>query len=134
MLLDADLDPVIAANSRPDVRMVEIPVRQRAEIIQVCDRSCSMRFLLGGEEDDQRRAQPPRRGAAVHRPRPGRGRAVRELKAALDADDAATRRRRRAPGRPARPRRLQHHDVAIVAGHLEPSVEYPGALRTLHVR
>ena len=56
ILLDADLDPVIAGKFWPDVRMVEIPMRQQAEIVQVCDRSCSMRFLLGGAEGEQRRA------------------------------------------------------------------------------
>ena len=59
ILLDADLDPLLAAKLTPGLRMVEIPVRQQAHVVQVVDRSCSMRFLLGseaGDEADQRRA------------------------------------------------------------------------------
>ena len=54
LLLDADLDPRIIGKFWTDVRMVEIPVRQQAEIMQVCDRSCSMRFMLGGRSDQPR--------------------------------------------------------------------------------
>jgi hypothetical protein len=69
ILLDADLDPVIAGKFWPEVRMVEIPARQQAEIVQVVDRSCSMRFLLGGAEGDQQRAD--RRLAELQRLRGG---------------------------------------------------------------
>src|SRR4051794_37441676 len=56
ILLDADLDPTIARKFWPQIRIVDIPVRQPAHIVQVLDRSCSMRFLLGGGEGDQQRA------------------------------------------------------------------------------
>ena len=125
ILLDADLDPVIAAKFFwTDVRMVEIPVRQQAEIIQVCDRSCSMRFLLGGKEADQQRAN--NRLAEVQR---FAGRVLAEgglfisykaaleqmtLPAGVDAVHLGNLRGRDG---------YKHHDVAIVAGRLEPSVE-----------
>ena len=125
ILLDADFDPVIAAKFFwPDVRMVEIPVRQQAEIIQVCDRSCSMRFLLGGKEDDQQRAN--NRLAEVQR---FAGRVLAEgglfvtykaalermtLPAGVDAVHLGNLRGRDG---------YKHHDVAVIAGRLEPSVE-----------
>ena len=56
ILLDADLDPVIARKFWPQIEVMDIPVRQAANIVQVIDRSCSMRFLLGGREGDQQRA------------------------------------------------------------------------------
>ena len=78
ILLDADLDPVIAAKFWPDVRMVEIPVRQQAEIVQVCDRLV-LHAVPAGRQRGRPAAgrQPPRRAAAVRRPRAGRWRAVR---------------------------------------------------------
>ena len=54
ILLDADLDPLIAEKFMPGLRVVEIPVIQQAHIVQVVDRSCSMRFLLGAEDGDER--------------------------------------------------------------------------------
>ena len=54
ILLDADLDPLIAEKFMPGLRVVEIPVIQQAHIVQVIDRSCSMRFLLGAEDGDER--------------------------------------------------------------------------------
>ena len=54
ILLDADLDPLIAEKFMPGIRVVEIPVIQQAHIVQVVDRSCSMRFLLGAEDGDER--------------------------------------------------------------------------------
>jgi hypothetical protein len=52
ILLDADLDPLIAEKFMPGIRVVEIPVIQQAHVVQVVDRSCSMRFLLGAEGGD----------------------------------------------------------------------------------
>ena len=123
ILLDADLDPVIAAKFWPDVRMVEIPVRQQAEIVQVVDRSCSMRFLLGGAEGDQQRAD--NRLAELER---FAGRVLADgglfvsykaalermkLPAGVDAVHLGNLRGRDG---------YKHHDVAVVAGRLEPSV------------
>ena len=54
ILLDADLDPLIAEKFMPGIRVVEIPVIQQAHVVQVVDRSCSMRFLLGAEDGDER--------------------------------------------------------------------------------
>ncbi len=56
ILLDADLDRMIAEKFLPGIGVVEIPVRHQAEVTQVVDRSCSMRFLLGGGEGDEQRA------------------------------------------------------------------------------
>ena len=125
ILLDADFDPVIAAKFFwTDVRMVEIPVRQQAEIMQVVDRSCSMRFLLGGKEDDQQRAN--NRLAEVQRfagrVMPDGGlfvsyKAALErmtLPAGVDAVHLGNLRGRDG---------YKHHDVVVTAGRLEPSVE-----------
>ena len=80
ILLDADLDPVIARKFWPQIEVVEIPVQQHAHIVQVIDRSCSMRFLLGGGEGDQQRADRRlARAGAVRRPGARRWRAVRLL-------------------------------------------------------
>ena len=124
ILLDADLDPVIASKFWPTVRVVDIPVRQQAHVVQVIDRSCSMRFLLGGGEDDQPRAD--RRLAELQRTALrllGDGGLLVTYKAALerlelpaeiDAVHLGDLRGRDG---------YKHHDVAVVAGRLEPSVE-----------
>lgn len=49
LLLDADLDARIARKFLSTIEVVDIAVRQNARVVQVADRTCSMRFLLGGE-------------------------------------------------------------------------------------
>jgi hypothetical protein len=68
ILLDADLDPLIAEKFMPGIRVVEIPVIQQAHVIQVVDRSCSRRFLLGAEDgDDKEHKRAARRRSELQR-------------------------------------------------------------------
>ena len=123
ILLDADLDPVITAKFWPHVRVVQIPVRQQAEIVQVVDRSCSMRFLLGSGDGDQQRADNRLRELERFTGRVlADGGLFVSYKAALDriklpagVDGVHLGNLR---GRDS----YKHHDVAVIAGRLEPSV------------
>lgn len=59
LLLDADLDPRIAAKLLPLKRTVTIRARLNAEVVQVFDTACSKRRLIGypgAPEEEQRRA------------------------------------------------------------------------------
>jgi hypothetical protein len=56
ILLDADADPVMIERLHPGARVVEIAVKPRAEVIQVCDRVFSKATLIGPENRGNRDA------------------------------------------------------------------------------
>ena len=122
ILLDADHDPIIAGKFFPTVHDVDIPVRQQAEIIQVVDKTCAMTFLMGKDEKD--RARGANRLAELER---FAGRVLGQgglfvgykdalemikLPAQVDAVHLGNLRGRDS---------YKHHDVAVIAGRLEPA-------------
>ena len=56
ILLDADADPVMIERLHPGARIVEIDVKPRAEVIQVCDRTFPKAALIGPENRGNRDA------------------------------------------------------------------------------
>lgn len=121
ILLDADLDPVIAAKFFPDIRVVDIPVQQQAEIIQIVDKTCSKRFLLGADESDQTRAgnrlaeleRFAKRVLAQGGLFVGRKAAHGRIKLPATVDAVYLGHLRGMDG-------FKHHNVAVIAGRMEP--------------
>lgn len=56
ILLDADADPVMIERLHPGARLVEIAVKPRAEVIQVCDKTFPKAALIGPENRGNRDA------------------------------------------------------------------------------
>lgn len=56
ILLDADADAVMIERLHPGARLVEIAVKPRAEVIQVCDRTFPKAALIGPENRGNRNA------------------------------------------------------------------------------
>lgn len=74
LLIDADLDPVIADQLLPLARLTEIRVRLNAEIIQVSDTVCSKRKLLEGAAGKRNRHRVA--ALAAHEASDGRGKVL----------------------------------------------------------
>jgi hypothetical protein len=56
ILLDADADPVMIERLHPGARLVDIAVKPRAEVIQVCDKTFPKAALIGPENRGNRDA------------------------------------------------------------------------------
>jgi hypothetical protein len=57
LLIDADLDQVLAAKIFPEITVENLPVERKAEVIQVSDTACSKRRLIGtSDPKEQARA------------------------------------------------------------------------------